>query len=33
VVILGQTRSMIVDLLELTGMSYLEARELFPDVD
>jgi len=30
VVILVQTRSVIVDLLELTGMGYLEARELIP---
>jgi hypothetical protein len=33
VVILAQTRSIIVDLLELTGMDYLEARELVPEVD
>jgi uncharacterized membrane protein YgaE (UPF0421/DUF939 family) len=33
VVILAQTRSMVVDLLELTGMDYQEARELIPDVD
>jgi uncharacterized membrane protein YgaE (UPF0421/DUF939 family) len=33
VVILAQTRSMVADLLELTGMSYAEARELIPDID
>lgn len=33
VVILAQTRSIIADLLELTGVSYAEARELIPDVD
>jgi uncharacterized membrane protein YgaE (UPF0421/DUF939 family) len=33
VVILAQTRSMIADLMELTGMSYAEARELIPDID
>jgi hypothetical protein len=33
VVILAQTRSIVVDLLELTGMDYQEARELIPDVD
>jgi uncharacterized membrane protein YgaE (UPF0421/DUF939 family) len=32
VVILAQTRSMIVDLLELTGMDYQEARELVPEL-
>jgi hypothetical protein len=32
VVILAQTRSMIVDLLELTGVGYLEARELIPEL-
>ena len=31
VVILAQTRSMIVDLLELTGVGYLEAREPIPE--
>ena len=33
VVILAQTRSMVADLMELTGMSYAEARELIPDID
>jgi uncharacterized membrane protein YgaE (UPF0421/DUF939 family) len=33
VVVLAQTRSMVADLLELTGMSYAEARELIPDID
>jgi uncharacterized membrane protein YgaE (UPF0421/DUF939 family) len=33
VVVLAQTRSMVADLLELTGLSYAEARELIPDVD
>ena len=33
VVILAQTRSIVVDLIELTGMDYQEARELVPDVD
>jgi uncharacterized membrane protein YgaE (UPF0421/DUF939 family) len=33
VVILAQTRSMVADLLELTGMSYADARELIPDID
>jgi uncharacterized membrane protein YgaE (UPF0421/DUF939 family) len=33
VVILAQTRSMVADLMELTGMSYGEARELIPDID
>jgi hypothetical protein len=28
--VLGQIRSTIVDLLELTGASYEEARELIP---
>ena len=31
--ILAQTRSMVADLMELTGMSYAEARELIPDID
>ena len=33
VVILAQTRSMVTDLMELTGMEYVEARELIPDMD
>lgn len=33
VVILAQIRSMITDLMELTGMEYVEARELIPDMD
>ena len=33
VVILAQVRSIIADLLELTGMDYAEARELIPDMD
>ena len=33
VVILAQTRSMVVDLIQLTGMDYHEARELIPDID
>jgi len=33
VVILAQVRSMTTDLLELTGMSYEEARELIPEMD
>jgi uncharacterized membrane protein YgaE (UPF0421/DUF939 family) len=33
VVILAQTRSMVVDLMELTGLQYGEARELIPDMD
>jgi hypothetical protein len=33
VVILAQTRSMVVDLIQLTGMDYHEARELIPDMD
>ncbi len=33
VVILAQLRSMIADLLELTGMDYTEARELIPEMD
>jgi uncharacterized membrane protein YgaE (UPF0421/DUF939 family) len=33
VVILAQTRSMVVDLMELTGLDYHEARELIPDMD
>ena len=32
VVILAQPRFMIVDLLELTGMDYPEARELIPEL-
>jgi hypothetical protein len=33
VVILAQTRSMVADLMELTGMTYAEARALLPDLD
>jgi uncharacterized membrane protein YgaE (UPF0421/DUF939 family) len=33
VVILAQTRSMVVDLIQLTGMDYHDARELIPDID
>jgi uncharacterized membrane protein YgaE (UPF0421/DUF939 family) len=33
IVILAQTRSVVTDLLELTGMEYVEARELVPDMD
>jgi uncharacterized membrane protein YgaE (UPF0421/DUF939 family) len=33
VVILAQIRSMVADLMELTGMEYLEARGLIPDMD
>jgi uncharacterized membrane protein YgaE (UPF0421/DUF939 family) len=33
VVILAQTRSMVVDLMELTGLDYHEARELIPDME
>jgi len=33
VVILAQLRSMVADLMQLTGMDYHEARELLPDMD
>ena len=33
VVILAQTRSIVIDMMQLTGMDYLEARELVPDLD
>jgi hypothetical protein len=33
VVILAQTRSIVADMMELTGMSYAEAREHIPDMD
>ncbi|HET9779080.1 MAG TPA: FUSC family protein [Propionibacteriaceae bacterium] len=33
VVILAQTRSMVADMMQLTGMEYVDARELIPDVD
>ena len=33
IVILAQTRSMVADLMQLTGMDYHEARELLPDMD
>jgi uncharacterized membrane protein YgaE (UPF0421/DUF939 family) len=33
VVILAQLRSMIADLLQLTGMDYAEARTVMPDMD
>lgn len=32
VVILAQARSMLVDLMELTGLDYADARELVPDI-
>jgi hypothetical protein len=31
VVILAQIRSLVADLMQLSGMEYLEARELIPD--
>lgn len=33
VVILAQARSMLVDLMELTGLAYADARSLVPDMD
>jgi uncharacterized membrane protein YgaE (UPF0421/DUF939 family) len=33
IVILAQIRSIVTDLMELTGMEYVEARELIPDMD
>jgi hypothetical protein len=33
VVILAQTRSLVADMMGLTGMDYLRARELIPDMD
>jgi uncharacterized membrane protein YgaE (UPF0421/DUF939 family) len=33
VVILAQIRSIVTDMIQLTGMSYHEARELLPDMD
>jgi hypothetical protein len=33
VVILAQARSMLVDLMELTGLQYADARTLVPDMD
>jgi uncharacterized membrane protein YgaE (UPF0421/DUF939 family) len=33
VVILAQIRSMVTDLMELTGMEYVDARELIPGMD
>ncbi|MDN5805512.1 MAG: FUSC family protein [Microlunatus sp.] len=33
VVLLAQARSMLVDLLELSGLDYFDARELVPDMD
>jgi hypothetical protein len=33
VVILAQTRSLVADMMELTGMDYLEAREFIPEMD
>ena len=33
VVILAQARSILVDLMELTGLDYADARELVPDMD
>jgi hypothetical protein len=32
-VILAQIRSIVTDLMELTGMEYAEARELIPGMD
>jgi uncharacterized membrane protein YgaE (UPF0421/DUF939 family) len=32
-VILAQTRSMVIDVMQLTGMDYLQARELVRDLD
>jgi hypothetical protein len=32
-VILAQARSLVADLLQLTGMDYFEARELIPGMD
>jgi hypothetical protein len=32
-VILAQTRSMVADLLQLTGVDYFDARELIPGMD
>ena len=33
VVILAQTRSIVIDMMQLTGMDYPEARELVPDLN
>ena len=33
VVILAQCRSMLVDLMELTGMDHAEARDQLPEMD
>jgi hypothetical protein len=33
VVILAQTRSMVADMMQLTGLEYADARELIPDMD
>ena len=33
VVVLAQTRSMVADMMELTGMDYPKARELIPEMD
>jgi uncharacterized membrane protein YgaE (UPF0421/DUF939 family) len=33
VVILAQARSMVADMMQLTGMEYADARELIPDMD
>ena len=33
VVILAQTRSLVADMMELTGIDYLQARELIPEMD
>jgi hypothetical protein len=30
---LAQTRSMVADLLQLTGVDYFDARELIPGMD
>ena len=33
IVVLAQIRSILVDLLELTGLDYATARALVPDID
>jgi hypothetical protein len=33
VVILAQTRSIVADMMQLTGIEYGDARELIPDMD
>jgi hypothetical protein len=32
-VILAQTRSLVADMMALTGMSYVDARELIPSME